>query len=122
MTRAAFKKHLIHTCTVERCTTAASASGELIEAWADVDTEVRCRLVRKTERYAREELSAERDRVDRLIVEAGADIEEGDRVYEFAYQATGDDYDAGRYAVLHRFTRHGPAEHHVTLELEQVVS
>lgn len=122
MTRAVFKKHLIHTCTVSRATTAASASGELIKTWADVEEGVRCRLVRKRERYAREDLSAERDRTDILIAEAAADIEEGDRVYSFAYHSTGTSYDAGTYDVLHRFVRHGPDEHHVTLELEQVVA
>lgn len=120
VTKASFKKHLIHTCTVERSTQAASLSGELIDTWADQATGVRCRLTRKTERYASESLSREQLLSDILITEPGADIEEDDRVYDFAYYATGTATGQGKYRVLHKLHRNSTQAHHESYVLEQI--
>lgn len=115
-----FNAVLIHTCTVQRPTEAQSASGEMIPTFAENETGVWCRLVRRSERLANEQRSEENLHVDMLMVKAAADIQTGDRVTSFAWRSTGESYEAGTYEVKNRLQRNTTGAHHAALELEKV--
>ena len=115
-----FKSVLIHTCTIQRATLSRSGSGESIETFADSSTSNRCRLVRQLERFAAENISRERQYTDLLLLQVGADIQEGDRVTNFCYYDTGAATGEGTYTVTAVKTRNAKTAHHISVELEKV--
>lgn len=115
-----FNAVLIHTCTVQRPTATRSESGATIDTFATNETGVPCRLVRKTERFASEGLSAENVLTELLLVKATADIEVGDRVTAFLWASDGTSYLTDTYEVLNRLQRNTKTAHHAALELERI--
>lgn len=117
-----FNAVLVHTCTVQRPSESRTESGDIEVTYSTTSSLVPCRLIQKMERFAAEGLSAENIRTDILLTKTTADIEVGDRVTSFAWLLDGTAYDVGTYTVLNRLQRNVRSAHHLSFELEQVVS
>jgi len=114
-----FKKHLIHQATIQRTTPVQSGSGELIDAWAAVDT-VDCRFVQKEERIASEGVSLQMIQVDLLLMNQGEDILEKDQVIDIVFKSSGASVDAGPFTVESLVGRNSTGSHHLSVRLERV--
>jgi hypothetical protein len=110
---------LIHTCTVQRATTTRDALNAEVRTWGTVATNVRCRLVIKTQRVG-DSAFAERPVVTthRLLVPAGrTDVQQGDRVITVVDEEG--TVDSGPFAILEVMKRRGRAVKHISLLLER---
>ena len=114
-----FKRHLIHSATVQRNTPAASASGEMIDAWADVGT-INCRYVEKSERIAAEGLGFMMLESHLLLCDEGEDVREEDQITDIQMRTDGSAVAAGPFSVEALLKRSGTAAHHWSLRLERV--
>jgi hypothetical protein len=118
-TRMSLHAHLIHSCTIQRQTAApddpyhqsAPVYGAHLEG-------VPCRLVTKAQRV----VSDDRTQfvvvtVHKLLVPAGTDVTEDDRVVSVTLE---DGVQKGPFGIGALLPRRARALHHVTLELEDV--
>lgn len=111
--------HLIHSCTVERPTSAADALGNKRRTFAAHLSNIACRLVRKTQ-TGRDSISGAYmvSNNDLLLVSANADINVGDRITNIVYEDG--TAEALRFEVRSSITRRGVGQRHRSLALEQV--
>lgn len=114
-----FKKKLIHQCTIQRNTPVQSTSGELIDSWADVDT-VDCRFVQKTETIAQESLSFQMLESPMMLMNAGEDVQEEDRIIDIVWKSDGSNLDTGPYTIESLLMRSTSSAHHLSLLLERI--
>lgn len=114
-----FKKHLIHQCTVQRNTPAASGSGELIPSWADGDT-IDCRYVEKRERIASEGVGLMMLEQHILLCDIGEDLLEEDRITNITLKSDSSVIDAGPFTVEEALNRSSASPHHMSFRLERV--
>lgn len=115
-----FQKHLIHECTIQRNTPVRSASGEPIPDWADSDTEVSCRYVERSERIASEGIGFMMLEQHMLLLNAGEDVLEEDRITDIVFKSDSSSVDAGPFSVEAVLKRSSTAAHHISLRLERV--
>jgi hypothetical protein len=122
MSSVHFKKTLIHTCTVQRATLAASSSGELIPTWADVTVGVRCRYVQKAVDKALENVSLQEGYEHLALMCNGEDVREEDRIVNILQYPDETSVDAGPFTVESFLERNAnlPSGHHISLGLERV--
>lgn len=114
-----FKATLIHQATVRRTTQSRSASGEVVDSWADAGT-INCRLVEKRERIAAEGVGFMMLEEPRLLCDAGEDVQEEDRIADVVLRADSSVVDAGPFTVEEKLIRNTMGAHHVSLKLERV--
>lgn len=117
-----FVKTLIHTCTVQRATLAASSSGELIPTWADVTVGVRCRYVQKAMNKALESASLQEKFEHMALMNNGENVQEEDRIVDILQYPDATSVDAGPFTVESFLERNAdlPSGHHISLGLERV--
>jgi hypothetical protein len=112
--------HLIHTCTIQRFLPAGDDSLKAPKKdWRDWLTGVRCRRITKQQRVA-DTAFAERPVItaDLLLVPAGTDIKQGDRVTTIVDETGA--VEAGTFTIESVIIRRGRAARHVSLNLERV--
>ena len=119
MASAHFKRHLIHSAMVQRNTPTASASGEPIPSWADVDT-INCRYVEKSERIAAEGIGFMMLESHLLLCDADEDVQEDDRIVDILLRTDDSVINAGPFTVEALLKRSGTAAHHWSIRLERV--
>gem|GEM_PF-1599404 len=112
--------HLIHSCTVQRSTSAPDAYRNARRIWSNHLTGVRCRLISKAQRVINRDQQAQLAVVTTytLLLPRGTDIIPDDRV---TMTATADDFaDVGPFRVAAVLPRRSTALHHVSVALERV--
>ena len=114
-----FKKHLIHTCVVQRNTPTQSATGELIPDWADVDT-IDCRFIAKTERIASESAGFPMAQTYKLLVNTGEDVDVDDIIRNIRWKSSDTLVDEGTFRIEAVLNRNSTKAHHTSLSLEKV--
>jgi len=119
MANVHFKKHLLHTCVVQRNTPAQSASGELIPDWADVGT-INCRFIAKTERIADEAAGFPMAQTYKLLMNIGEDVAVDDIIRNIRWQTDDTLVDEGTFRIEAVLNRNSTKAHHTSLSLERV--
>lgn len=114
-----FKKHLIHSAMVQRNTPTTSASGELIDSWADVDT-INCRYVERSERIAAEGVGFMMLESHLLLCNEDEDVAEDDQITDIRVRTDDSVVNAGPFSVEALLKRSGTVSHHWMLRLEKV--
>lgn len=113
-----FAAHLIHRCTIQRGETQLDPYGNSETTWRDYLLEAPCRLIEDTEQVVNS-LTAESAVVTvyTLLVSAGVDIQERDRVSSVML---GEGEASGPFVVEAVRARHSWALHHKSAILERV--
>lgn len=114
-----FKKKLIHQCTIQRNTPVQSGSGELLDVWTTIDT-VDCRFVEKREGYAQEGISFQMQKLPMILMNAGEDVQEEDRIIDIVWKLDDTLLDAGPYSIDSLLRRSTGSAHHLSLSLERI--
>jgi hypothetical protein len=112
--------HLIHTATIQRYLSVGDDSLKAPKKdWRDWLTGVRCRRVTKQQRVG-DTAFAERPviTVDLLLVPAGIDVQQGDRVVNIVDETGATE--AGVFKIKEVLRRRGRAVRHISLMLEKV--
>ena len=114
--------HLIHTCTLQRSTvTGQDRYQRDIVSWAAVDTDLRCRLIEKTQRAFSDALAQFIVVTGyTLLLTASADAREGDRITDV--QLEDGAVQTGPFRVRSMLRRRARALHHLSLDLEVISS
>ena len=120
MSNVHFKKHLIHTCTIQRNAPSQSASGELVPSWTDAETGVPCRYVEKAERLADQSLSFQMLEDHIMLMSNGEDVREEDRVSTIVSKRDGSSVETGPFTVEAVLKRNSTRPFHISLKLERV--
>jgi len=115
-----FNAILIHTCTIQRSTPATSTSGEPIPSWADVDTLVLCRYIQQRQSFPNEGLTAEHIRVDLVLLKAGTDIQEDDRISSIVLAADSTTVLSGPLTVTSVIRRNTTETNHLSVAVEAI--
>lgn len=113
-----FDSHLIHTCTVQRATLSLDQYRGQQRTYADYLTDVRCRLVVKSERiFSDVEVQLGRTTTYLLLVRPDVDVQEGDRITELVYEDK--EQVAEHFTVREILKRRARSARHVALKLER---
>lgn len=111
--------HLIHLCDIQRSTETQDEYNETERQYAAHLSDVRFRLVEKTERETPSEFGEGALITIYLgLMPAGTDVDEDDKLVNIRFED--DTTDSHTYTVEHKLTRRGRVARHISLQLERV--
>lgn len=112
--------HLCHRCTIRRVTaTQPDPFGNDTNTWSDWGVDVPCRLVVKGQRAVDTEKAQDVTVTTyKLLLPAGTDVVEGDRVTDLEYEDGSEE--SGTFSVEAILPRRGRTVKHIALELRKV--
>lgn len=124
MRNRAFKRKLIHRCTIKRPPSDRNSRGEptpgVTDDWGDVAVDQACLYIEKENKPADEQISQQQKMIRMLLLPGGVDAQTKDRVIGIL-DTDGVSVAAGPLDIEERIARNGHKPgHHITLILEQV--
>ena len=123
---AAFKRHLIHTCTIQRASVAEDPYGNDIRSWSDHEQGVACRLVAKRDHIYSDALSQYVTvTTEMLLVAADTDLQAEDRITDLVLEdgstvTTDDDAVSQVFQIESVLPRRSRSHHHTAVTLKRV--
>jgi hypothetical protein len=114
---------LIHQCVIEEYSEGTAATGEPTKTWAAKSGgTVNCRFMYERESFADESGGAVIATITKVVVPAGTDVSNQDRINDITLRFTGGTVVTGPFEILEVLPRYGKrAERLVALEVEKVV-
>lgn len=124
MGSTAFKKHLIHTCDIQKPTESRSTTGEITRTWAIATggSAYPCRYVQEIEAISNESEGFAMKQRDMLLIDSAGSalaVEEY-RVKNIRYAAGSALVDAGPFSIEAVLGRNTTKAHHISLNLERI--